>query len=317
MSMSEIPLSPSSRIEILGLGCIAVDDFLYVSKYPPTDSKIKVNRRQRRLGGLTAVALVAASQLGAHCAYGGTIGEDDLSQYCIDELEQADIALDWMRQLAEVNPIHSTVVVDESDASRTVFFSTKGVVELPGDWPDITALDSLKVLLVDHFSVEAQVRAAALARERGIAVVADLENNEVPGFERLLSLCDHLILSWPFCKCLTGCEDPQQAIVSLWQSDRAVVTVTCGRDGAFFLTEDVNGRPTSVQHLKAFEVETVDTTGCGDVFHGGYAAGLASGRSIVESLRIASAAAALRATARYQQQALTMKKVLAFIEENS
>jgi len=317
MSKFEARPAHGLQIEILGLGCIAVDDLLYVSKYPPTDSKIQVSHRQRRCGGLTAVALIAAAQLGARCAYGGALGDDELSRYCIRELERAGIALDWMFRVAAARPVHSTIVVDESDAARTIFYSTSGIVALPAGWPDRPELTGLKVLLVDHFSVEAQTRAATLARENGIAVVADLERDDVAGFEKLLNLCDHLILSWDFCRRLTGCEDPQRAIAALWQTDRATVAVTCGRDGAFFVTRGANGCSTPVQHMKAYKVDAVDTTGCGDVFHGAYAAGLASGRDIVESLRTASAAAALKATADYQhQEVLTMKKVLAFVEEN-
>jgi sulfofructose kinase len=40
----------------------------------------------------------------------------------------------------------------------------------------------------------------------------------------------------------------------------------------------------------------VDPTGCGDVFHGAYAATLAQGLDLVERIRWASAAAALKAT---------------------
>jgi sulfofructose kinase len=43
-------------------------------------------------------------------------------------------------------------------------------------------------------------------------------------------------------------------------------------------------------------VESLETTGCGDVFHGAYAAALASGKEILDCLRFASAAAAVFAT---------------------
>jgi sugar/nucleoside kinase (ribokinase family) len=40
----------------------------------------------------------------------------------------------------------------------------------------------------------------------------------------------------------------------------------------------------------------VDTTGCGDVFHGAYAAALAEGLDPAARVRLASATAALKAT---------------------
>ena len=33
--------------DILGLGCVAIDDLLYVAAYPPADGKVQVQRRER------------------------------------------------------------------------------------------------------------------------------------------------------------------------------------------------------------------------------------------------------------------------------
>lgn len=51
--------------DVLGLGCAAVDDLLYVASFPVPDSKTRVLRAERQCGGLTATALVAAARLGA------------------------------------------------------------------------------------------------------------------------------------------------------------------------------------------------------------------------------------------------------------
>jgi sulfofructose kinase len=40
----------------------------------------------------------------------------------------------------------------------------------------------------------------------------------------------------------------------------------------------------------------VDTTGCGDVFHGAYAASLTQGESVSQAVRVATVAAGLKAT---------------------
>ena len=48
--------------------------------------------------------------------------------------------------------------------------------------------------------------------------------------------------------------------------------------------------------LPAYKVDTVDTTGCGDVFHGAFALAVARKESVSEAARFASAAAALCST---------------------
>ena len=68
------------QFDILGLGCTAVDELLYVPSFPAADEKVKVERSLSRCGGLTGVALVAAARLGARCAYAGCLGTDEFSQ---------------------------------------------------------------------------------------------------------------------------------------------------------------------------------------------------------------------------------------------
>ena len=47
--------------------------------------------------------------------------------------------------------------------------------------------------------------------------------------------------------------------------------------------------------MKALPVRALDTTGCGDVFHGAYALALSEGREPLAAARFASAAAAQKA----------------------
>jgi ribokinase len=70
------------------------------------------------------------------------------------------------------------------------------------------------------------------------------------------------------------------------------VVVTAGRAGAWAVDRS-NPSPLRVP---AFHVHAIDTTGCGDVFHGAYAEFLARGLSLKERVIRASAAAALKAT---------------------
>ncbi len=71
-----------------------------------------------------------------------------------------------------------------------------------------------------------------------------------------------------------------------------------------------------VRHQPAFPVEVVDTTGCGDVFHGAYASALAEGLDLPVRVRLAAAAAALKATQPGGQAGIPSRgKVEAFLGE--
>jgi sulfofructose kinase len=279
--------------DILGLGCVAVDDLLYVPSYPPADAKVRVRRRERQCGGLTGTALVAASRLGARCAFAGVLGSDELSTFVANRLRNEGIDTSHIRTREGARPIHSSIVVDESNQTRTIFYDLDGVFGAESGWPSAELIRSVGLLYVDHFGIEGMTWAARIAREAGVAVVADFEEKDWPGFPELLELVDHLIISLDFARRLCGEAQGESAAIKLWNGRQRAVVVTDGGAGCWYLHA---GEPRVPRHLPAFRVEVVDTTGCGDVFHGAYAAALVQGREIAECVRFASAAAALKAT---------------------
>jgi sugar/nucleoside kinase (ribokinase family) len=301
----------TAACDILGLGCVAVDDLLYVAAYPPADAKVPVRRRERGCGGLAATALVAAARLGARCAYAGTLGEDELSRFVLERLGEEGVSVEWVRRRAGAGPIYSLVVVDEATGTRTIFYDLEGVCGAEPEWPDAAAVRSARALFIDHFGVEGMAWAVRVARAAGVPVVADFERGEMPGFADLLALVDHLIVSSEFAAWATGAGSPSEATARLWNAGRRVVVVTCGAEGAWY----ADG-PGPARHQPAFRVAAVDTTGCGDVFHGAYAAALVRGLGVAERVRFAAAAAALKATRRGGQAgAPTLEQVEAFLRE--
>ena len=116
--------------DVLGFGAIAVDDFLYVDKYPAPDSKARVQNRERHGGGLCATALIAAAKLGAKCAFAGVLDGDELSQFSILELRKGGVDCSQIQTESSARPAHSTIIVDENGA-RTIFSFTKDIRQFP------------------------------------------------------------------------------------------------------------------------------------------------------------------------------------------
>lgn len=276
--------------DVLGIGCCAVDDVLYVQRYPAADSKMEVARHERRCGGLTAVALMTAARMGARCQYAGVLGVDDLSHFAVSAMSEFGVDTSTVVVDEQTRPVHSIIIVDETTKTRTIFYDTQNVQGAHDTLPTKEQIHSSRVLFVDQYGVPGAIRASRIAREGGVAIVADLEDDKSPRFSELLALVDHLILSRDFAAKITGKADPAAAVEKLWREDRSAVVVTAGADGCWYT--DRAGTP---RHLPAFKVNVVDTTGCGDVFHGAYAAALARDLPLAERVREASAAAAMKA----------------------
>src|SRR5207248_5796420 len=106
------------------------------------------------------------------------------------------------------------------------------------------------------------LRAARIACEAAVPVVADLEREAGPEFRDLFKLVDHLVISLSFARVLTGAAEPREAVERLWTAGRDTVVVTDGAKGCWFRSREA----ASVEHQAPFKVNAVDTTGCGDVF---------------------------------------------------
>ncbi len=289
-----MPASPAPLIDVLGLGAVAWDELLDVERFPGPDEKVRIKGRTHICGGLTGNALIAAARYGATCTYAGKLGVDAASEAVAERLSSEGIDLTHAIRAEGYRVVQSTIVVASQTGSRNVFSYSPGGTGAHETRPEAELIAGARVLLVDHHGVEGHLRAARIARAAGHSVVADIERDDQPHLEELWPLVDHLILSEKFARRFTGKTSAAAAARTLFTPERAVVVVTCGAEGCWYI--DRSGA--EPRHLPAYPVTARDTTGCGDVFHGVYAAALALGQDLETRLRAASAAGALRASTR-------------------
>ncbi len=278
------------RYDILGFGAVAVDDLLYLDAYPEPETKVHIREERREGGGLAGTALVAAARLGAAAAYAGILGDDELSRFTVAELARAGVDCSLVLRRSDARPYHSVILVDRSSGSRTILASPAGVTPPPSEMASADLISACRVLLVDHTVASFSLAAVPLARRLGVPVVADLER-VTPEVLALLPLVDHLVVGERFAAQVTGAAEPAAMVRGLLLPGRAAVVVTAGERGCWYA--EPGGE---VRHQPALRVEAVDTTGCGDVFHGAYAAMLARGAPLARAVAVATVAAGLKAT---------------------
>jgi sulfofructose kinase len=277
--------------DVLGLGAVALDDLIYVPHYPAPDTKVLVQSEQRQGGGLTGTALVAAARLGAQAAYFGVLGTDELSRYTTAELEREGVSCAPVLIRAGAGPVHSTIIVDTSSGQRTILHSHSFVQERGPQEAGEAFIARTMVLFVDYTTPASAIRACQVASQLGIPTVGDLEGIITPETIELAGLLDHLIVNLAYALRFTGLDNPPEIVQALDNEQRRCVVVTDGANGGWWRAQ--HG---PVHHYRAYTVPAVDTTGCGDVLHGVYAACLARGESLPRTIQLASAAAAIKAT---------------------
>jgi sulfofructose kinase len=299
--------------DVLGFGCTTIDELLYVDEWPDAERKLPIRRLETQGGGLGATALIAAARLGASCAYAGLLGHDETSKRVAKLLEVEGIDLDLVAWHEDAGAIRAFVIVDTSRGTRNIFFLRPELVGTPFDCPEESEIAASRCVFLDHYGGQGNVRVCELARKHGVPVVADFERSDVPDWNDFFPLVSHPILSRGFASRLTGEDEEQQMARALWNANREAVIVTCGEDGCY---STGNGR--EVAHFLAFATEVVDTTGCGDCFHGVYCAALAWGWPLEQRIEWASAAASLKARVVGAQKGLpSREEVEAFLASPS
>ncbi len=279
--------------DILGIGAVAVDDLVYVDSYPLPDSKVIVSGEQREGGGLAGTAMVAAARLGARAAFAGILGDDDLSRYTIGELEREGVDCSPVRRQRDARPHHSTIIVDVSTGRRTILSANAGVTHLAETEVTAELVARCRMLFVDHTEAVIGLHALRLAHAQGIPVVADLERPSGPEVLELVRQVDHLIVGTEFARQITGETDPPAMVRALHNPAHTACVVTAGELGCWYMSRESGDE---VRHQPACRVQVIDTTGCGDVFHGAYAAAIVRGESVPRAIAVATAAAGLKAT---------------------
>src|SRR5512139_3324623 len=180
--------APGIRWDILGIGSAAVDDLVYVDHFPNPDTKLPVQAMRRQGGGLTATALVTAARHSARTGYLGCLGDDELSLFTIAELEREGVDCSPTQRIPGARPFHAVVIVDLSGCSRTILYSGEGYREPDLQGIDPVLISSCRLLFVDHLVPKAGIKAARLARDLNIPIVADFEENDAPDFDTFLGL---------------------------------------------------------------------------------------------------------------------------------
>jgi sugar/nucleoside kinase (ribokinase family) len=109
--------------------------------------------------------------------------------------------------------------------------------------------------------------------------------------EQIFPLIDYLIASANFLPAVTGHNDPFRVLEYMAREyNIRMPGMTLGRDGALIYS---GGK---FYYSPGFVVETVDTTGAGDIFHGAFAYGLLAGWTIERVLDFSNAMAGLNCT---------------------
>ncbi len=248
-------------------------------------------------GGKGSNQAVACARQGVETHMLTRLGRDAFAEMALRTWADAGV-IPAVTQTAEGYTGAAYIFVDAATGDNAIIIS-------PGVAADISEADvEAQAALIGGAAVfvtqleqpiAAAMRGLRIARDGGARTVLN-PAPAAPLPEGMLALCDFVTPNETEAEALTGLpvRDPAEARAAaeaLRAQGAGAVVVTLGAQGALYH----DGARTA--HLPAFDAgPVVETTGAGDAFNGGFAAGLARGLDPVEAARYGCAVAAISVT---------------------
>lgn len=230
-------------------------------------------------GGAPCNVLAAMTKLGNSAAFIGKVGDDTFGHFLCDTLKRLNINTDSLYFSEDSFTTLAFVTIDETGNREFSFNRNKSAdVMLAPEEVDSELIKKSRIFhcgtlsLTDSPSKEATLRALDVAKENGILISVDPNLREplwknlddarrainlVLGYADIIKISDYEL------EFLYGIKDIKQSALKLWNEYKPkILFVTCGRDGAYLLKDDI------FLHHPCFDVKTIDTTGAGDCFCG-------------------------------------------------
>lgn len=274
--------------DFVGLGYCS-NDHLAVVPFIPMDTKVQMLRHEVIGGGPSGNSTVAAARLGMSAAYIGVVGDDADGRMMLADFEKGGVDTSAMVVRKGSGSAIAYVWIEEKTGNRSVAWTRSGMKEMEADEVDLDLVRHAKIFHIDGHNPAGALAGAKAAKAAGVMVSFDAGTMR-DGVPELLPFADLLVCSEEFALKLTGLADAEAAVRKIYETYRPQAAgATMGVRGS--MTFD--GK--SFVRLPAFEVEkVVDTTGCGDLFHTGFAIRWRETHDLREAMRFGSAVSALK-----------------------
>jgi len=296
--------------KILVLGSSNIDLILRIPRFHQPGETIRGDDVVIAFGGKGANQAIAAKRLGGKVGfitklgedhYGATyrwyLGKNGLNGRCLLKDKELPTGMAFV----ELIPKGENRIIVSPGANGSL--SEKDLERLVTLWKGINVFVAQLEIPLPTVKLGLQT-----AKSQGALTLLN-PSPPVPLPSHILSLVDFLILNVWEGQSLSKMKmkrerDLRKMAQKLLKMGAKNVVITLGANGLFFRSRDEEIR------MKAFRVKVVDSTAAGDAFMGGFACGLAEGKTIQEVLEFASAAGSLATTKLGAQPSLPFRKEL-------
>jgi len=297
--------------DCIGVGIIAFDHLIFLSKFPKPDSKTKTENYFRHIGGPVPVAMATLARLGKSTALIAKMGADANGLFLSQKLQEMNVSTELLLRSDQCQTAEAFCLIDKKNGSRTVLLHLDNKCDIAPDELPLTELEKTRIMHIDGHDSEADIKAAKLAKVHRIKISIDMgSNRRIP--KALLALIDYAVVSEEFANTQLVRNSPEKSVQRLLESGIQIAGVTCGPKGSFW------GNENEILFQRAFRVNTINSTGAGDAYHGAFLYGILENFSMKNIALFSSAVAAFKCSAANEFNGIpSLKEIELFLEKNT
>lgn len=273
-----------TKTPVLVCGLLATDIVFNVNAIPTEAVKYRAENVALTCGGGGCYASVAINRLGGCSTILSKIGNDKFGELILDALDSEGI--DHTNVIIDQHthtPISSIVmdqmgerqIINYRDQTPTVFVR------------ELLTCSSQRAVLVDARWIEGSVFSLEYAKSQSIPGVVDAE---APVSEDAMALATHIAFSRQGLSQFASTDSISDGLQHAAKRFSAWICVTDGENGTHVWS---NGH---LQSIPAPIINSVDTLGAGDVWHGAFTLQLAQGVDELSAVKFANVVAAMKCT---------------------
>lgn len=281
------------RPRIAVVGSANVDLTTFSEQFPKPGETIFGQKFDLGFGGKGANQAVAARLCGAHVFMVARVGDDLFGPSTIKNFEKLDIDVTHVRQVAGVSSGVAPIFVDPSGQNRIIVVKGANDTLKPADVD--AAADVLKkadcIVLQFEIPPETVYYTINFARRNGIRCILNPAPAQPIDLKAVADL-DYFVPNESEAETISGLpvrnlDDARRCAGKLLSSGIRRVIITLGANGSLLAGSE------GMEHVPAFSVKSVDSTGAGDAFIGSFATFLGEGLPEREAVRRANLYAGL------------------------
>ncbi|MBC2593470.1 carbohydrate kinase family protein [Ruficoccus amylovorans] len=303
-------MEKNSAFDVIGVGLVAVDVLWRTPEQVTVGSKNEVKDMVLQGGAPAGSTTSQLGRLGYRTGFLANLGENTLSAIAIEEFKRCGVRNDLFNMHEGAAPALALCEINPQTAERTVYYNLSHYRGLKKEDIPLDVIRQARLLIIDSFELEAMEVILEAVRGSAVRTVLDLEHGDSDTLIRCLKMGTDMILPWEAAETITGCNDPETALARMAEWTSGNLLITDGIKGSWAW----NGG--KILHQPSFRVQAVDTTGCGDAYHGGYAVGLLEGWDLPTRMEYGAWIAANVATALGGRTRLPDRKMLSQFDQS-